>query len=215
MPYSSHCINTANLSNSPSSFSSRSPISDLPASFHIVSCIGISMFLRSPPFRGSGTAGSFRSPNSFGLGPFCGRRPPCRRVGRAWYYNRTTAAACTAPHPPTMYRSTVARTGTAVRDYVHAQVVCCGIALGFPCFYGPLAISGIGEGSFRRSPVAEFGVEARPFAEDHVVPPCGAGMARSCGLGGSAGARESRSKTGHSKTDSDVKRFVFMVTCNE
>ena len=122
MPYSSHCINTANLSNSPSSFSSRSPISDLPASFHIVSCIGISMFLRSPPFRGSGTAGSFRSPNSFGLGPFCGRRPPCRRVGRAWYYNRTTAAACTAPHPP----GTAANfklSGTA-----HAEFNCAGFA---------------------------------------------------------------------------------------
>ena len=35
--------------------------------------------------------------------------------------------------------------------------------------------------------------------------PCGADVARSRGLGGSDGARESRSKTGHSTKDSDVK----------
>ena len=67
------------------------------------------------------------------------------------------------------------------------------------------AISGIEEGSFQCSPLAEIGVGARSFAEGLVGPPCAAGVARSCGLGGSAGAPESRSKTGHSKTDSNVK----------
>ena len=51
-------------------------------------------------------------------------------------------------------------------------------------------ISGTGDGFFRRSPLAEFGVGARSFA-----------IKTLCGRGGGRGARESRSKTGHTETD--------------
>ena len=79
---------------------------------------------------------------------------------------------------------------------------------GLPCLLRSPAISGIGNGSFRRSfrsrnKVFGWGL----FFDDktYQVCACGAGMARSrCG-GRSCGARESRSKSGHSNTDSDVQ----------
>ena len=45
------------------------------------------------------------------------------------------------------------------------RVVFC-IVLGFPCFFDPPPYRGTGDGSFRRSPLAEFGVGARPFADE-------------------------------------------------
>ena len=61
-----------------------------------------------------------------------------------------------------------------------------------------------GTAPFPRLPLVEFGVGALSFT-DKTVLPCGTGVARSRVRARSRGAQESRSKTGHSKTDSHVK----------
>ena len=75
------------------------------------------------------------------------------------------------------------------------------------------AISGTGDGSFRRSPLAEFGVGARSFAANTLC--CRVGRVwsgRSRGRGGPGGARESRSKTEQTETGIAVKIQNDVVT---
>ena len=91
-------------------------------------------------------------------------------------YSRTTAeAARTAPdpptHPPKDSRCTAAQQGrtAAVREFVHAHVIMLlhriEISMFFACFTVPRHIADR-DGSFRPSPLAEFGVGARSFAGD-------------------------------------------------
>ena len=64
-----------------------------------------------------------------------------------------------------MYSSAAGRT-TAVREFVHADVMLLNrieISMRFHVFTNP-ALPWTGDGSFRRSPLVEFGVEARTFA---------------------------------------------------
>ena len=125
----------------------------------------------------------------------------------------TAGAASTAPDPPTHPPkdrpfTAAARQGraTAVHEFGDADVILL-LHLGIYMFLRSPAMSGIGGGSFRRTPLPARGVwrwglffRRRPRGLL-----CGAGVARSRGLGRSRGARESRPKTRHSKTDSDVK----------
>ena len=68
-----------------------------------------------------------------------------------------------------------------------------------------MVICRLREAHFRKSSLAKSGVGARSFA-GYPEGYCGRlGVARSRGRAGAAGTRESRSKTGHSKTDSDAK----------
>ena len=63
-----------------------------------------------------------------------------------------------------MYSSAAARYKAAVREYVHAKLVAASY-WDFHALQSP-AISGTGDGSFRRSPLVEFGVGARSFADN-------------------------------------------------
>ena len=69
--------------------------------------------------------------------------------------------------------------------------------------YNPNSNEGIVVFHARRWPRLALGPVVSPIRP--CVPPCGAGVARSRCRGWSRGASESRSKTGHSKTDSKVK----------
>ena len=61
------------------------------------------------------------------------------------------------------------------------------------------------EGTFRRSPLAEFGGDTSHFARHTEGCPCGGGVARSHGRERSGGARERRCFAGHTKTEEILK----------
>ena len=123
-----------------------------------------------------------------------------------------TARTRTAPDPPIHAPKhppcTAAQHGrTAAYVSTFMQTLCCCIVLGFPCFFNVFTIPRhIGDrGRLLSIPVHRVW-RWRPFFRRRPRGLlCGAGVARSRGRGGSAGALESHSKTGHSKTDSDVK----------
>ena len=123
-----------------------------------------------------------------------------------YYSSSTTAkAARTAPTQGPTICTAAAQQGrtSAVREFVDADVMMLhgiGVSILFPCFTVRRHI-GTGDGSFRRSPLPARRVwRWRPFFRWRLRGLlCGAGVALSRGRGRSRGARESLTKSGHSK----------------
>ena len=147
------------------------------------------MFLRSPAISGTGD-GSFRSPRS-ALGPVLLPITSCAAV---WGYRNS---AFNTTHRPIHLPCTAARqqvqqcSSTLMRSLLLYRI-------GISMFLPSPAISGTGDGSFRLSPLAEFGVGARSSADKTLCGRVGRPW-RSCR--GADGARESRSKTEYTKTE--------------